>query len=200
MHDLLLLCRGDYRSVKILTDCLHGFATTAGLKANVLKSNIYTAGVSEEVKLDLLQLTGFQTGRLPFKYLGIPLASIKIKMADYGPLLEQLSNKIKSWPKNTISHAGRLELIRSVLQGVQCYWMNILPIPSGVIKKIYSSCRTFFWNSKHSPISWKTICKTTDFGGLGLRNLQFWNKALLCKTLWNIHIKKESFWIRWLHH
>lgn len=121
-------------------------------------------------------------------------------MSDYGPLLDQLNKKINSWPNNTISHAGRLDLIWSVLQGVQCYWRNILPIPEGVIKKIYSSCRNFLWNSKHPPIAWKTLCMPTECGGLGLQNLHFWNKALLCKLLWNIHIKKDSLWIRWVNH
>lgn len=39
-----------------------------------------------------------------------------------------------------------------------------------------------------------------ESGGLGLRNLHMWNKALLCKLLWNIHIKKDSLWIKWVHH
>lgn len=198
--DLLLLSRGDVLSVGILMDSLHAFGNTAGLISNVQKSNVYLAGVSDNVKLQILQITGFQVGSLPFKYLGIPMYSIKLKLSDYGSLLDRLSNKIKSWPRNTLSYAGRLELIRSVLQGVQFFWMNILPIPEGVIAKIYSTCRSFFWNSKHPHVAWKKVCMPLEYGGLGLRNLHFWNKALLCKLLWNIHIKKDSLWIKWVNH
>ncbi|XP_019150482.1 PREDICTED: uncharacterized protein LOC109147284 [Ipomoea nil] len=38
-----------------------------------------------------------------------------------------------------------------------------------------------------------------DEGGLGLRNLKHWNNAFMTKTLWNIHTRKETLWIRWVH-
>lgn len=44
------------------------------------------------------------------------------------------------------------------------------------------------------------MCRPKEVGGLGLRNLRYWNKALLCRLLWNIHIKKDSLWIKWVHH
>lgn len=60
-------------------ECLHAFGDTAGIRSNVQKSNMFLAGVSEDVKRELLKLNGFQAGSLPFRYLGIPLASIKLK-------------------------------------------------------------------------------------------------------------------------
>lgn len=47
---------------------------------------------------------------------------------------------------------------------------------------------------------WKSVCKPSECGGLGLRNLHYWNRALLCKLLWNIHIKKNTLWIKWVNH
>lgn len=132
---LLLFSTGDIGSVKILMQCLHEYSSTAGLQANVLKSNLFAAGVSEQVRIDLLQITGFQAGVFSFRYLGIPLASNKLKISDYDCLLEKLNSKVQAWPKKSISHAGRLELIRSVLQGVQCYWMSVLPFPEGVLRE-----------------------------------------------------------------
>lgn len=196
--DLLLLSRGDIGSVNILMKCLNEFGETSGLRANNLKSNIYMVGVSEGVKTELIQETGFQIGELPFRYLGIPLFAIKLSLSDYGPLLDKLKSKINSWTKNSISYAGRLELIQSVLQGVQCYWMSILPFPLAVIKKIYQTCRNFFWSSKHCPVAWNLICTPKECGGLGLRNLHNWNKALLSKLIWNIQNKKDSLWIKWM--
>lgn len=198
--DLLLLSRGDVGSVNILVRCLKEFGETAGLKVNVFKSSMFLAGVSDGEKADLLQQTGFQEGVFPFRYLGIPMASSKLNMADYSPLLDALSMKINSWPKQTLSYAGKLELIKSVLQGTQCFWLSAIPFPAGVISRIYALCRNFFWSSKHAAISWKLICLPRESGGLGLRNLKLWNKALLCKLLWKIQSKKDSLWIKWIHH
>ncbi|XP_075473833.1 uncharacterized protein LOC142504874 [Primulina tabacum] len=44
------------------------------------------------------------------------------------------------------------------------------------------------------------LCKPLADGGLGLKNLKAWNRALLAKTLWNIHLKKDTLWIRWVNH
>ncbi|XP_042472038.1 uncharacterized protein LOC122054661 [Zingiber officinale] len=68
----------------------------SGLKANPLKSHIYMAGVDVGVKGRLLQITGFQEGTFPFRYLGIPLAAEKLQIANYDPLLEAITNKINS--------------------------------------------------------------------------------------------------------
>lgn len=37
-------------------------------------------------------------------------------------------------------------------------------------------------------------------GGLGLFDLTAWNKALLTKHFWSIQSKKDSLWVRWIHH
>ena len=37
-------------------------------------------------------------------------------------------------------------------------------------------------------------------GGLGLFNLKDWNLALLSCILWDFHCKKDSLWVRWVHH
>ncbi|XP_022873326.1 uncharacterized protein LOC111392262 [Olea europaea var. sylvestris] len=43
------------------------------------------------------------------------------------------------------------------------------------------------------------ICLPKEEGGLGLKDLKSWNLALLAKCLWNIHNKKDTLWIRWVH-
>lgn len=74
------------------------------------------------------------------------------------------------------------------------------PFSRGFIKNIYTICSIFFWSSKHSPVAWKLVCRPIECGGLGLRSLKHWNKALLCKTLWHIQNKKDSLLIKWVSH
>ena len=37
-------------------------------------------------------------------------------------------------------------------------------------------------------------------GGLGLFNLKDWNLALLSHIFWDLHSKKDSLWVQWVHH
>ena len=35
--------------------------------------------------------------------------------------------------------------------------------------------------------------------GVGLKNLEAWNKAWIAKLVWEIAKKKDNLWIRWVH-
>ncbi|XP_020254288.1 uncharacterized protein LOC109831370 [Asparagus officinalis] len=53
--------------------------------------------------------------------------------------------------------------------------------------------------SKTSLVSWDKICLGKIFGGLGIYSAVIWNNASALRTLWYIHINKESLWIKWVH-
>ncbi|GFS29381.1 granulin repeat cysteine protease family protein [Actinidia rufa] len=121
---------------------------TVGLKISLSKSSFFSAGISD-MDLEIIKdITGFPQGSFPFKYLGIPVAASRLSIAQYSPLIDRISDSISAWAGATLSYAGRTELIRSVLQGVECYWLSILPIPAGVKAKIVQLCRNFLWSGK----------------------------------------------------
>ncbi|VFQ73944.1 unnamed protein product [Cuscuta campestris] len=97
------------------------------------------------------------------------------------------------------SPPGRLELIRSVIQGIEGFWFQAFPIHKSVLDRITSLCRTFLWGSKFCKVAWEDICKPKDEGGLGLNQPIIWNQALLSKNLWNIASNKETLWVQWVH-
>lgn len=159
--DLLLFSRGDIRSVSMIMNCLRNFGDTASLRINLQKSNVYIACVDDYVRQDIMNVIGFSNGTLPFRYLGIPLASTKLKTADYSCLVDAIRMKISSWPRQSLSYAGKIELIKSVVQGIECYWLSILPLPSNIIDTIYGLCRKFIWQTNRPPIAWKKLCRPT---------------------------------------
>ncbi|GFY96554.1 2-oxoglutarate (2OG) and Fe(II)-dependent oxygenase superfamily protein [Actinidia rufa] len=109
---------------------LHGFFKgKQGLGISNTKSNIFMAGISRDIMEEIKTITGFSSGRFPFRYL--------------------ISDYVSAWAGATLSYAGRSELIRSVLQGVECFWLSILPIPVGVRDKVISLCKTSFESLNH---------------------------------------------------
>ncbi|XP_019240154.1 PREDICTED: uncharacterized protein LOC109220146 [Nicotiana attenuata] len=50
VDDLLMYCRADFESIKILNSAFHRFSVVSGLQANVNKSAIYMAGISQVKK------------------------------------------------------------------------------------------------------------------------------------------------------
>ncbi|KAL0339900.1 UNVERIFIED_CONTAM: hypothetical protein Sradi_4506800 [Sesamum radiatum] len=179
-------------------ECLQEFRDVSGLPVNTSKSSIFTAGIENNMLCDILARTEFTRGEMPVRYLGIPLAAQRLSVRDYSPLVDQIANSISRWAAKSLSFAGRLELIRSVIQGVECFWLQIFPLPAIVVKKIHQLCRNFLWNSERAPVAWEDICHPKNEGGLGIRHTQTWNVALLARVLWNIHRKADTLWVQWV--
>ncbi|GJS55834.1 hypothetical protein Tco_0629196 [Tanacetum coccineum] len=94
---------------------------------------------------------------------------------------------------------GRLQLIVVVLESIHVYLASVFLLPGTIIKEINRLLKCFLWNRSETTkgkakVDWSTICRPKDQGGLGLKNLQIWNQALLGKHVWNIAIKKDTLW------
>ncbi|KAL0440101.1 UNVERIFIED_CONTAM: hypothetical protein Slati_2493100 [Sesamum latifolium] len=193
--DLMLFSRGDLPSIHILMECHKEFRDVSSLAVNTSKSSIFTAGLQNDELQGILARTGFASGEMPVRYLGIPLAAQRLSVTDYSPLVDQIAKSISKWVAKSLSYAGRLELIRSVIQGVECFWLQIFPLPAVDVEKIHRFCRKFLWNSGRAPVAWEEICHPKEEGGLGIRHIQTWNVALLARVLWNIHCKADTLLI-----
>ncbi|GFS36470.1 chlorophyll A/B-binding protein 2 [Actinidia rufa] len=106
---------------------------------------------------------------------------------------------------SSLSYASRSEPIKSVLQGVECFWLHILPIPAGDRDKIISLCRNFLWGgkatvSKKPLVAWKEVCKPKQEGGSRFHRTFCMEPSLMTKALWNLESKKDSLWVKWVNH
>ena len=148
VDDLILMSRRDPISITLIMEKLRHFGECPGLQTNLSKSSLFIAGISPG-DLELIKgISGFALGAFPFKYLGIPVAASRLTIAQFSPLIDKILEYISAWAGASLSYAGRAELIRSILQGVECYWLSILPIPAGVRDKITQLCRNFLWSGK----------------------------------------------------
>lgn len=202
--DLLMFCRADLISVKLLHSAFIAFSKASGLQANPDKSTTYFAGVNTDAKQEILEYLGYDEGTMPFRYLGVPLSSKKLTLAQYLALIEKITARMKCWSTSLLSYAGRLQLIKSVIFGLQTYWSQIIVLPKKLIKAIETACRTFLWTgnitvSKKALVALERICTPYAVGGLNITNLDFWNKVAIIKQLWALERKKDSLWIRWIH-
>ena len=76
---------------------------------------MFLASIDDSVRDAILDMTGFRLGSLPMKYLGLLLISSKLSHYDCQPLLDKIIARIQSWTSSSLSFAGRLQLISSVL-------------------------------------------------------------------------------------
>jgi hypothetical protein len=63
-------------------------------------------------------------------------------------ILEKITRRIDSWTSKNPSFAGRLQLISTILCGLQVYWTGIFIFPKKIIKDINQKFSRFLWNGR----------------------------------------------------
>lgn len=113
--DLLIFIDGSISSVQGVLQVLKEFELRSGLAISVQKSSFFASGLTQE-EVDAIKVsTGMPNGLLPVKYLGVPLTTKKLTLANCSILLQQIKAKFTSWTVRVLSFAGRLQLIKTVI-------------------------------------------------------------------------------------
>lgn len=89
--DLMLFCKGDSSSVCLMMRGIESFSLTSGLVTNKEKSTVYFGNVKDYVKGQIMQVSGFYEGKLPFRYLGISISTKRISTAECEILVDKIS-------------------------------------------------------------------------------------------------------------
>ncbi|XP_074267269.1 uncharacterized protein LOC141590593 [Silene latifolia] len=203
--DLLMFCRGNAHSMVLLLRAFSAFSNASGLKMNPQKSCAYFSGVQSGLKHDILSISGFLEGTLPFKYLGVPITAGRLKIKDCASLIDKIVNRVRSLGAKKLSFAGRLTLVSSVLSTMHTYWASMFVLPQGVIKRVDAICRNFLWEggadyNKAPLLAWQKVCSPKKEGGLGLKWSLTWNIATVGKLAWYVATRPDKLWVQWVHH
>ena len=99
-----------------------------------------------------------------------------------------MEKRLAGWKRLYLSKGGRVTLIKSTLSSLPTYLLSLFPIPMSVAHRLEKLQRDFLWggledNHKFHLVNWKQTCTPLQSGGLGIRNMAVFNKALLGKWL-----------------
>ncbi|XP_016470273.1 uncharacterized protein LOC107792565 [Nicotiana tabacum] len=73
-----------------------------------------------------------------------------------------------------------------------------------VLKEADKICRDYLWGStedhrKLPLLAWDIVCTPKKYGGLNIKGCRNWNIAVVGKLLWQLAIKKDVLWVKWVH-
>lgn len=143
--DVMIFFDGTTSSLHGISEMLEEFEKWSGLAMNRDKTELFLVGLNQTETSNLTRL-GFPIGFLPIRYLGLPLMSRKLRLYEYSSLLDKNATRFKSWAVCTLSFAGKLQLISSVIYGLVNFWTSAFMLPKCCIKKIESICSRFLWS------------------------------------------------------
>lgn len=148
--------------MKNILQVLHQFSLVSGLSVSIAKTSFFTCGLSPSEVDQITSETGLTKDVLPVRYLRIPLCTKNLSLANCESLIQQVKRKVNSWTARSLSFAGRLLLINTVIAGISNFWCATFTIPKSCIKLINSLCGAYLWRGTteghHSArVSWETI-------------------------------------------
>ena len=179
------------------------FALMSGLTLNYNKSAFISWKADDFTWVDeLARNVGCLHVRPPLSYLGFPLGANFNTYVAWKPILKNIENRLASWKVRLLSRAGRLTLIKCVLNSLPVYFMSLFKMPRTVAAKIVKMQRAFFWGringeSKCRPtVKWAEIELPKELGGLGVGNILHKNLILLFKWWWRFSESDNTLWKR----
>ncbi|KAL9243927.1 hypothetical protein vseg_017759 [Gypsophila vaccaria] len=134
----------------------------------------------------------------------MPIQTTRMKKQDCECLVEKICARIHSFGARKFPYAGRLVLIKALLSSLHSYWASMFVLPKGIIARIEAVCISFFWDNsiecRRVPlVAWSTVYKPNEKGGLGIKNQEMSNKAMVGRLVnWDAE-QRDSIWVRWVN-
>ncbi|XP_075080386.1 uncharacterized protein LOC142165898 [Nicotiana tabacum] len=149
-----------------------------------------------------------QKGKLPFKYLGVPISAKKLSSIDYEELVDKMTARIKAWTMKLKKSILCLESSVNKFSAITGTYLLVINLHTSkrCAKKNHCSIqKNFLWDGREQTnkvplISWDMVCRPKEKRGLGINDCVIWNEAAIAKYVWNIAQKADNLWVKWADH
>ncbi|XP_016204098.1 uncharacterized protein LOC107644684 [Arachis ipaensis] len=199
--DTILFCPPEDETIKNYKRLLRCFELMSGLSINFEKSSLIPINCDEQWVRRMCHVLGCKQESLPVKYLGISLGANPRLVKTWKPIIDKVEEKLSLWKAKVLNKAGKLVLIKSVLNSLPVYYLSLYKMPKAVAEKLISLQRRFFWSredgsSGMAMVKWEVVQAPKRLGGLGVGDALLRNTALLFKWWWRFSEEECPLWKR----
>ena len=173
--DIIIFCKATVSNATCVLNILHDYASLSGQVFNPAKSRVYfSSSIPMALKSRIVSVLGITSSSLPFVYLGVPLLRGVPRARHLRGIADAVVAKLAKWKGRTLSLAGRVCLVESVIKGVFVHSMMVYMWPKDLIRHLDRLMRNFVWtgdiNKRGSvPVRWSRCCRPKCEGGLGIK-------------------------------
>lgn len=186
-----------FEQARIALGC---YEMATGALLNLAKSKVIPFALDEPPAwLQNMGCTISEPGEV-LRYLGAPFGCELLVSQMHIFCLDKIGARLSSWSTRFLSFAGRVLLIKHVLQAIPIYHMMLLKSSDGLARKIIALSRGFLWGQnvnggKRIPlVAWDKLARPKLEGGLGLKDFRSHSDALLSKWFTGALDNPSSEW------
>lgn len=141
--DIVRFCSATPSNRRQLLRILNDYASISGQCSNPSKSRAYFGRhATTRIRRQVRRLLGIPEGSLPFTYLGVPILFCgSPRRALFQPLADGILAKFARWKGSTLSMAGRICLVESVIMGSFVHSMMSYRWPGALLKDMEVAIR-----------------------------------------------------------
>ena len=178
--DTLLLGGASQIIARRFKSEINRYCLASGSKINLRKSHIYGWNITPGDMLDIsrvLNMDGVVSWE-SFSYLGVPIFKTKSKSSAWTPIVDKIKRKIIGWGIAWLNLAGKVILIKAVLNSFLIYQCSLLLASVKIITQIEGLIKSFLWQRRDSGgkrialVNWNTFKLPRYEGGLHIRDLR----------------------------
>ncbi|KAL8507357.1 hypothetical protein ACS0TY_018052 [Phlomoides rotata] len=196
----MFLCKASEENVIFLRRFLWNLEIVSGLKVDKNKCKLFGLNVHIDELAAYADTLGCKTGTTPFTYLGVKVGCRHTQVSEWDYVIQKIKNRLRRWEGLKISIGGRLTLLNAVLSSLPVYFLSTYRAPKSVVRENVKLHRIFFWGvvrvrAKCLGSSGRQYAIIKSWG-LGVKNIECFNKALMGKWAWRFLVEKGSLWTR----
>lgn len=136
--DTILICEASRSNLWATKTIFRSFELVSGLKVNFSKSYMYAINADNFFPNNVAEFLSCKVGKLPFKFLGIQMATNLRRCSTREPIVTSLKKRLQKWKGRFLSNGGRVTLINSVLNSMPLYLFSFYKAPKKILKTITS--------------------------------------------------------------